>query len=76
MKATRAPKPALPIPLTDAELKVMGPYLQAAASAARAYRSATDALDAIAKTISGRSGAPPDRRFKLDLPGKRLIPLG
>ena len=73
------PKPATaalqPIPLTDIELSLMQPYLQRAASGLAAYRSAQESLEAIAKTISGRAGAPPEQRYKLDLPSKSLIPI-
>jgi hypothetical protein len=77
-KPTIKPKPVQPIreiPLTKGEVAVMEPYLQQAASATRAYQSASAALNAIARTISGRAGAPPEQRFKLDLAGKRLIPV-
>lgn len=74
-KSAASQKSPAVIPLTDAELKVMAPYLQQAASATRAYQSAVQSLDAIAKAIAGRSGAPDDQRFKLDLSGKRLIPV-
>lgn len=69
----KAPAPA--IPLTDSEISVMGPYLQQAASATRAYQSASVALDSIAKAIAGRAGAPPEQRFRLDIQKKQLVPL-
>ncbi len=69
-------KSPTPIPLTDMEFAIMAPYLRQAASAANAFKSAQEALDAITRTVSGRAGAAPDQRFKLDVEGKRLVPVG
>jgi len=65
---------AQPIPLNPPEIAIMEPYLQQAASALTAYQTAQASLDAIARTIAGRAGAPENAKFSLDWVGKRLIP--
>jgi hypothetical protein len=75
--ANTPPKPRAPqaIPLTSAELTLMEPYLRRFASASQAVRSAQESLESIAKTIAGRAGSAPDVRYRLDLQGRRLIPV-
>jgi hypothetical protein len=77
MKAPQKPAKSAPptIPLSDGELQLMQPYLARANSAMQAFRSAQESLDGLAKVIAGRAGAPDGQRFKLDIQGKRLIPI-
>jgi hypothetical protein len=71
-KPAAAPQP---IQLTDGEVQLMQPYLARAASASQAFQSAQESLNSIARTVAGRAGALPEQRFKLDIAGKRLIPI-